>query len=86
MGLWKELWWKGNRRRVFIGLGLMMGQNLTGIQGVNFYTPTVFKAIGFDGTSVVLLASGKLIFLLILDSLFSWFSYLSQSSSSLTHV
>lgn len=59
-GLFKELWWKGNRNRVFIGLGLMMGQNLTGINGVNFYTPTIFKSIGFDGTKVTLLASGLL--------------------------
>jgi len=60
-GLVKELWWKGNRRRVFIGLGLMFGQNLTGINGVNFYTPTIFRSIGFDGTKVVLLASGLLL-------------------------
>jgi MFS family permease len=59
-GLFRELWWKGNRNRVFIGLGLMIGQNLTGINGVNFYTPTIFKSIGFDGTNVVLLASGSL--------------------------
>ncbi|KAH8796158.1 general substrate transporter [Hyaloscypha sp. PMI_1271] len=58
LGLFKELCWKGNRERVLIALGLMFGQNLTGIQGVNFYTPTVFKSIGFDGTKVVLLASG----------------------------
>lgn len=58
LGLFKELWWKGNRSRVLIGLGLMFGQNLTGIQGVNFYTPLIFKSIGFDGTKVVLLASG----------------------------
>ncbi len=57
-GLFKELWWKGNRIRVFIGLGLMFGQNWTGIQGVNFYTPTIFKSIGFSGTKVGLLASG----------------------------
>lgn len=58
-GLFKELWWQGNRKRMLIGLGLMFGQNLTGIQGVNFYTPTIFKSIGFDGTKVVLLASGN---------------------------
>jgi MFS family permease len=57
-GLVRELWWKGNRRRVVIGLGLMFGQNLTGINGINFYTPTIFRSIGFDGTKVVLLASG----------------------------
>jgi MFS family permease len=56
--LWRELWWKGNRVRICIGLGLMFGQNLTGINGVNFYTPTIFKSIGFDGTKVGLLASG----------------------------
>lgn len=57
-GIVKELWWKGNRRRVLIGLGLMLGQNATGINGINFYTPTIFRSIGFDGTKVVLLASG----------------------------
>ena len=57
-GLVRELWWNGNRRRVVIGLGLMFGQNFTGINGINFYTPTIFKSIGFDGTKVVLLASG----------------------------
>jgi hypothetical protein len=58
LGLFKELWWKGNRERVLIALGLMFGQNMTAIQGVNFYTPTVFRSIGFSGTKVVLLASG----------------------------
>jgi hypothetical protein len=57
-GIWGELGWKGNRNRVFIGLGLMIGQNLTGINGVNFYTPVIFRSIGFEGTRVVLLASG----------------------------
>jgi MFS family permease len=33
LGLFKELCWKGNRERVLIALGLMFGQNLTGIQG-----------------------------------------------------
>jgi MFS family permease len=56
--VWKELWWKGNRARMLIGLGLMFGQNMTGINGVNFYTPTIFQSIGFGGTRTDLLASG----------------------------
>jgi MFS family permease len=60
LGLFRELWWKGNRTRVFIGLGLMFGQNLTGINGMNFYTPEIFRSIGFSGTKLVLLASGVL--------------------------
>lgn len=58
-GLAKELLWKGNRNRLVIGTCLMLGQNATGINAVNFYTPTIFKSIGFDGTEVILLASGK---------------------------
>lgn len=58
-GLVRELWWKGNRNRVIIGVLLMFGQNLTGINAMNFYTPTIFKSIGFTGTEVVLLASGE---------------------------
>lgn len=57
-GLVRELTWKGNRNRVLIGLFLMFGQNLTGINGINFYTPEIFKSIGFSGTKLVLLASG----------------------------
>lgn len=56
--VWRELWWKGNRARMLIGLGLMFGQNMTGINGVNFYTPTIFRSIGFEGTRADLLASG----------------------------
>ena len=29
------------------------------VAGINFYTPTIFRSIGFDGTKVVLLASGS---------------------------
>ncbi len=54
-GLFKELWWKGNRNRMFIGIGLMIGQNMTGINGVKFYTRTIFRSIGFDGTRVLCL-------------------------------
>ncbi|RDW68273.1 hypothetical protein BP5796_08930 [Coleophoma crateriformis] len=57
-GLVRELAWKGNRNRVLIGIGLMVFQNLTGINGVNFYTATIFRSIGFQGTNAVLLASG----------------------------
>ncbi|KUJ15196.1 general substrate transporter [Mollisia scopiformis] len=58
LGLFRELWWKGNRNRVLIGLGLMFGQNLTGINGMNFYTPEIFRSIGFSGTNIDLIATG----------------------------
>ena len=33
-GLVRELWWKGNKKRFLIGAGLMIGQNMTGINGI----------------------------------------------------
>ncbi|KAH8600733.1 general substrate transporter [Bisporella sp. PMI_857] len=70
-GLFRELFWKGNRNRVMIGLGLMIGQNITGIAGMNFYTPTIFRTIGFDGTKVVLIASGMYALVKSLVAIFS---------------
>lgn len=56
--LLKELLWKGNRNRLAFGLFLMWTANLSGVNGVNFYTPSIFESIGFQGTSFLLLASG----------------------------
>lgn len=36
----------------------MMLQNLSGINALNYYSPTIFESIGFTGTSVGLLATG----------------------------
>lgn len=54
----KEALSSGNRWRLFLGMGLMMLQNLSGINALNDYSPTIFKSIGFTGTSVSLLATG----------------------------
>lgn len=49
---------QGNRSRLLVGMALMMLQNLSGINALNYYSPTIFKSIGFEGTSVGLLATG----------------------------
>ncbi|KAF8245420.1 general substrate transporter [Wilcoxina mikolae CBS 423.85] len=54
----RELFWRGNRNRLAIGVVLMLCQNLTGINAMNFYSPSIFRSIGFTGTSVSLFASG----------------------------
>ncbi|KAJ5768398.1 sugar transporter [Penicillium manginii] len=48
----------GVRNRIFIAVMLMLLQNLTGINAINYYSPTIFRSIGFTGTSVGLLATG----------------------------
>lgn len=40
LGLFKELLWKGNRRRFAIGIGLMVGQNATGMYSFHSSRPT----------------------------------------------
>lgn len=48
----------GNRNRLFMGMALMMLQNFSGINALNYFSPEIFKSIGFSGTSVSLLATG----------------------------
>lgn len=48
----------GNRNRLFMGMALMMLQNFSGINALNYFSPAIFKSIGFSGTSVSLLATG----------------------------
>ncbi|CRG86998.1 putative quinate permease [Talaromyces islandicus] len=48
----------GVRSRIIISVLMMLLQNLTGINAINYYSPTIFKSIGFTGTSVGLLATG----------------------------
>ena len=54
----REIMKPGVRNRLFIGCALMWLQNLTGINAINYYSPTIFSSIGFKGTSVSLLATG----------------------------
>lgn len=54
----KETFAAGNRSRLFMGMGLMMLQNFSGINALNYYSPAIFQAIGFKGNSVTLLATG----------------------------
>ena len=54
----KECFGAGNRHRLLLGMGLMILQNMSGINALNYYSPTIFTAIGFRGTEVGLLATG----------------------------
>ncbi|KAI0836625.1 general substrate transporter [Hypoxylon sp. FL0890] len=54
----KEMVKSGNRNRLALGMSFMMLQNLSGINALNYYSPMIFKSIGFSGTSVGLLATG----------------------------
>lgn len=46
------------RKRLLIGMALMLFQNLSGINALNYYSPSIFRLIGFQGTSAGLLATG----------------------------
>ena len=48
----------GNRQRLLTGMALMLLQNMSGINALNYYSPAIFTAIGFTGTNVSLLATG----------------------------
>ncbi|KAK5956476.1 hypothetical protein OHC33_001961 [Knufia fluminis] len=44
--------------RFLLGGSLFMWQNATGINAINYYSPTIFKSIGIQGTSASLLTTG----------------------------
>lgn len=59
MTLLKEMWLvPSNRKRAIISIALMIAQQLTGVNAVNYYAPQIFKALGLDGDLVSLLATG----------------------------
>lgn len=61
-GFWNPFKAVGNNRRVqwrfFLGGMLFMWQNGSGINAINYYSPTVFKSIGITGTSASFLTTG----------------------------
>ncbi|KAH8660054.1 general substrate transporter [Xylariales sp. PMI_506] len=56
--IFKELTHKGIRNRILIACGLVVFQNFTGINAINYYSPTIFTSIGVTGTSSGLLGTG----------------------------
>lgn len=59
LNLQREMWTvPTNRRRAFISIGLMICQQMTGTNAINYYGPTIFKNLGLKGLNVSLFATG----------------------------
>ncbi|CAE6415797.1 unnamed protein product [Rhizoctonia solani] len=59
LGLFKEIVTHVPSRRVFaVGCFLQFAQQLTGTNSINYYSPLIFKLIGFTGGTTALLATG----------------------------
>jgi len=56
-GGWKELFEPWMRKPLIIGVGIMFFQQITGINTVIYYAPTIFEFAGFDSASVAILAT-----------------------------
>ncbi|KAJ5763962.1 hypothetical protein N7533_002643 [Penicillium manginii] len=61
-GFWdimKEMWFiPGNRKRAIISIVLMICQQMTGTNAINYYSPQIFKNLGIVGTATNLFATG----------------------------
>ncbi|KAK3078512.1 hypothetical protein LTS18_007322 [Coniosporium uncinatum] len=61
-GFWKPFQAVGRNRKVqwrfFLGGMLFLWQNGSGINAINYYSPTVFKSIGIQGTNTSFLTTG----------------------------
>ncbi len=62
LGFWEPFKAVINNRKVtyrfLLGGSLFLWQNATGINAINYYSPTVFKSIGITGTNTSLLTTG----------------------------
>lgn len=62
VGFWKPLETLFRSRRTmwrfFLGSILFMWQNASGINAINYYSPTVFKSLGLTGTSSTFFSTG----------------------------
>ncbi|RPA96859.1 general substrate transporter [Choiromyces venosus 120613-1] len=61
-GFWdlqREMWTiPGNRNRALISLGLMVCQQMTGTNAINYYAPQIFANLGLSKTETGLFATG----------------------------
>ncbi|CAI7631489.1 unnamed protein product [Penicillium pancosmium] len=61
-GFWdimKEMWLiPGNRKRAIISIVLMICQQMTGTNAINYYSPQIFQNLGINGTATNLFATG----------------------------
>ncbi|PFH55738.1 hypothetical protein XA68_17695 [Ophiocordyceps unilateralis] len=48
----------GNRNRAVISVVLMICQQMTGVNSINYYAPQIFQNLGMDGTNTSLFATG----------------------------
>jgi sugar porter (SP) family MFS transporter len=48
----------GNRKRTLISIGLMICQQMTGTNAINYYAPQIFKRLGLVGATTGLFATG----------------------------
>ncbi|KAJ5218571.1 uncharacterized protein N7498_000670 [Penicillium cinerascens] len=62
LGFWKPFKAAGTDKRVmwrlFLGSAMFFWQNGSGINAINYYSPTVFKSIGITGANTSLLTTG----------------------------
>ncbi|WP_341987640.1 sugar porter family MFS transporter [Azorhizobium sp. AG788] len=56
-GSWRDLFGPVARPALIVGMGLFLLQQLSGINAVIYFAPTVFRLSGFDSTSTQMLAT-----------------------------
>lgn len=57
--LQREMWTiRGNRNRALVSIGLMVCQQMTGTNAINYYAPLIFEDLGISSTTSSLFATG----------------------------
>lgn len=63
------------RRRLLVGIGLMIAQNMVGLNALNYYCPVIFMSAGFTSVSASLFLTGIFGLVKLISALAFMFSF-----------
>jgi hypothetical protein len=78
---YKEAISRGVRQRLFVGVGLMIAQNMVGLNALNYYAPVIFMSAGFTSVSSSLFLTGIFGFVKLFSSIAFMFYFVRMKGN-----
>lgn len=60
---------QGLRKRLTVGIGLMVAQNMSGLNAINYFAPSIFRSAGFTSVQSMLFLTGFFGFIKVIAAL-----------------
>ncbi|KAK4993372.1 hypothetical protein LTR66_006029 [Elasticomyces elasticus] len=80
-GFLRQLRSRSLRKRLILGSGLMIAQNMVGLNALNYYAPVIFMSAGFTSVSTSLLLTGLFGLVKVLTAISFMFVFVKMRSN-----